>query len=259
MSEPQSPVRVERSGRVLVMTLARPQARNAVNGAVARDLEAAIDLLEGDDELWAGVLTGDGPVFCAGADLKVVANGGLGELVTERGGFAGLVRRERTKPVIAALNGDALAGGMEIAIACDLVLAARGVRLGIPEAARSLLAVGGALANLPRLIGEKAALELAMTAVPWPAERFVQLGLLSGVVPPEALREQALRLAESICANAPLAVRASRAAILAGRDLPEDARWELADRLLADLARTEDFKEGPASFLEKRPPRWTGR
>jgi len=261
MPEPQAEavVRVERVGHILVMTLARPRARNAVNAAVAAGLEAAVDLLETDDELWAGVLTGDGPVFCAGADLKAVAAGGLADLVTERGGFAGFVRRARTKPVIAALNGDALAGGMELAIACDLVLAAEGVRMGIPEAARSLLAVGGALANLPKLIGEKAALELAMTALPWPAERFVGLGLVSAVVPQADLRAQALRLAESICANAPLAVRASRAVIVDGRELDQNARWELAERHLAELVATADYREGLESFVEKRQPRWTGR
>lgn len=145
-------------------------------------------------------------MFCAGADLKAVAAGGLADLVTEHGGFAGFVRRTRTKPVIAAFNGDALAGGMELAIACDIVLAAEGVRLGIPEAARSLLAVGGALANLPKLIGEKPALELAMTALPRPAERFVGLGLISAVVPQSELRAQALRLTESLSVISVVAV-----------------------------------------------------
>lgn len=261
MPEPQEdrPVWTERRGHVLLMTLSRPAARNAVNPALAASLEAAIDRLEAEHELRVGLLTGQGSVFCAGADLKSVAAGGLTSLLTERGGFAGFVRRRRTKPVIAALNGDALAGGMELAIACDLMLAAEGVRLGIPEAARSLLAVGGALANLPRLIGEKATLELAMTALPWPAERFIGLGLVSAVVPKAELLVKALRLADSICANAPLAVRAARAAVVEGRELDEDARWELAERHLADLTGTADYREGLESFVEKREPRWQGR
>ena len=250
---------VERRDKVLLLTLNRPEARNAVNAAVASALEAAIDVLEEDASLWAAVLTGNGPVFCAGADLKAVSRGEAGGLMTERGHFAGFVRRERSKPVIAALNGDAVAGGMEIAIAADLIVAAEGVRLGIPEVKRSLLAVGGALANLPRLIGEKAAMELALTGDVWPAERFVSLGLVSSVVPKEKLLDSAMALAEAICRNAPLAARAARRSILGGRDLAEDERWKLADREVAELFQTEDFAEGPRAFIEKREPRWVAR
>jgi enoyl-CoA hydratase len=259
MGDDAGPVRAERSDRILTITLDRPQARNAVNGAMATSLEAAVDLLERDDNLWAGVLTGTGPVFCAGADLNAVAAGRFADLLTPRGGFAGFVRRERTKPIVAALDGDALAGGMELAIACDLLVAAEGVRLGIPEAARSLLAIGGALANLPRLIGEKAALELALTAAPWPAERFATLGLVSRVVPAGTALTEALALVRTICANAPLAVRGARRAILAARDLDEPARWDLAEHELAALQHTDDYHEGPRSFAEKRAPHWTGR
>lgn len=258
MSDP-GPVRTERHGRVLVITLDRPRARNAVDAAVAAGLEAAVDALEDDDEVWAGVLAATGSVFCAGADLAAVAAGRFDELLTERGGFAGFVRRDRAKPIVAALDGDALAGGMELAIACDVLVAAEGVRLGIPETARSLLAVGGALANLPKLIGEKAALELALTATPWPAERFVTLGLISRLVPAGTARDEAIAVATSICTNAPLAVRGARRAITAGRDLPEHERWALAERELAALAHTADYHEGPRSFVEKRAPHWIGR
>lgn len=257
MTEPA--VLTERRDRVLIITLNRPEARNAVDGALAQGLEQAIDLLEDDDNLWAAILTGTGPVFCAGADLKAVAAGNLDELRTERGGFAGFVQRGRTKPVIAALTGDAIAGGMEIAIAADLIVAGSDVRLGIPEAGRSLLAIGGGLAELPRLIGEKAALELALTATPWPAPRLASLGLISRIVEPPAVLGEALSLADSICVNAPLAVRASRRVIVGGRDLDSDARWALAERELARLADTADYQEGPRSFVEKRAPRWSGR
>lgn len=239
------------------VTLNRPAARNAVNHDVATGIEAAIDELEQDDDLWAGVLAGNGPVFCAGADLKEVAAGCFSGLRTERGGFARLVNRERTKTLIAALAGDALAGGMEIAIACDLLVAGDQVRLGLPEAARSLLAVGGGLAELPRLIGEKAALELAITATPWPAQRLAALGLISRVVSADSVLDEAHSLARMICRNAPLAVRAARQVIVSGRDLDTAARWALADQKRARISDTNDYLEGPRAFLEKREPRWS--
>jgi len=250
-------VRTHTQGRVLVVTLDRPQARNAVNGELARGLEAAVDRLESSDDLWAGVLTGEGPAFSAGADLKVVAAGSQQELLTERGGFAGFVQRERTKPLIAALQGDAVAGGMEIAIACDLIIAATGVRMGLPEVSRSLVATGGGLVRLPKLIGEKAALELAMTGTAQPVEHLAGLGLVSRVVPADEVQRQAVELAERICANAPLAVRAARRVIVEGADLDEPQRWRLGDEELARIARTNDFAEGPRAFVEKRSPRWT--
>lgn len=252
-------VRVDRDGHVLMITLNRPEARNAVNAAVTRGLEAALDVLESDDELWIAILAATGPVFCAGADLKAVAAGQMADLTTERGGFAGFVRRERSKPVIAAVHADAVAGGMELAIACDLIVAGAGARMGIPEVARCLIAAGGAVAELPRLIGEKAALELAMTGDPWPVERFAELGLVSRVVPADAVLAEARGLAERIGQNAPLAVRGSRRAIRAGRDADTATRWDLVQRELAALLSTEDFAEGPRAFVEKRPPRWTGR
>ena len=249
----------ERRGKILILTMNRPEARNAINAAMAEALEAGIDDLDGDESLWAAVLTATDPVFCAGADLKAVSRGEGAGLMTARGHFAGFVRRERSKPVIAALNGDAVAGGMEIAIAADLIVAAEGVRLGIPEVKRSLLAVGGALANLPRLIGEKAAMELALTGGTWPAERFVSLGLVSAVVPKAKLLDSAVALAEEICKNAPLAVRAARRSILGGRDLAENDRWDLAAREAGELMKTEDFWEGPRAFVEKREPKWVAR
>lgn len=252
-------VRTERRGHVLLITLDRPESRNAVDAGVAQGLEAAIDELEGTADLWVGVLTGSGPVFCAGADLKAIAAGGAADLTTARGNFAGFVRRERTKPVIAALQGDALAGGCEIAIASDLIVAEEHVHLGIPEVKRSLLAVAGALANLPRLAGEKVALEMALTGEKLPVQRLHEIGLVNRVVPTGSAVDEAIALAEQICENAPLAVRASREIIVGGRDASEDERWQRGYDEMARLAATDDFREGPLAFVEKRAPNWKGR
>lgn len=256
---PAQPVRTEQRGNVLLITLDRPEARNAVNSELAQGLEAAVDLLEDTDDLWAGVLTGTGPVFCAGADLKAISAGGAAALTTQRGNFAGFVRRQRTKPVIAALQGDALAGGCEIAIASDLIVAEEHVHLGIPEVKRSLLAVAGALANLPRLAGEKVALEMALTGEKLPARRLYEIGLVNRIVPTGQAVTAAVALAEEICRHAPLAVRASRKIILEGRAMTEDERWNLGYAEMARLAQTDDFREGPLAFVEKRAPNWKGR
>ena len=148
----EAKVLTEVRGRTLVITMNRPEARNAVNGDVASGIEAAIDELENNEELWTAVLTGNGPVFCAGADLKAISSGNAAGLQTERGGFGGFVQRKRTKPVIAALNGPALAGGCELAISCDLIVAPEGGKIGIPEVKRSLIALAGGLVRLPRLL-----------------------------------------------------------------------------------------------------------
>ncbi|MEU1549908.1 enoyl-CoA hydratase-related protein [Nocardia sp. NPDC005745] len=241
------------------MTIDRPEARNAINRQVVVGLERAIDQLEGDDDLWIGVLAASPPVFCAGADLKEVAAYGLQRLVTERGGFGGFVRRSRSKPVIAALDGDAIAGGMELALAADLIVARSGVNMALPEVKRSLLAVGGALAELPRLVGEKVALEFALTGAPIPAERLFGLGLVNRLVTSGTAVDDAVDLAETICANAPLAVRASRRTIVAGRDFDSAERWSYAETELRSLESTSDYGEGLEAFVEKRVPRWTAQ
>src|SRR5687767_4374322 len=172
----------EEQGRVAVITIRRPEARNAVNGEVARGIEAAIDRLEEDGDRWVGILTGEGAVFCAGADLKEIAAGRVGELATPKGGFAGIVTRERRKPIIAAVNGPALAGGTEIVLSCDLVVAAKSASFGIPEVKRSLVAAAGGLFRLPRLIGQTAAMEAALTGDPITADRAYDLGMVNEVV-----------------------------------------------------------------------------
>ena len=246
-------------GRVGLLTINRPEARNAVNQAVAEGMEAAIDRLEEDDDVWAGVLTGAGKAFSAGADLKEIAAGNPGALATKRGGFGGIVVREREKPIVAAVDGPALAGGTEIVLACDLVVASTAARFGIPEVKRSLVAAAGGVFRLPERLPLNIAMELAITGDPISAERAHHFGLVNELCEPGQAVEAAMAMAERICANAPLAVRKSRALLLSalGVDVPAGIDASLAAS--ADLGGTEDFAEGPLAFIEKREPNWKGR
>ena len=247
-------------GHVAVLTINRPEARNAVNGDVAAGMEAAIDRLEADDDLWVGVVTGAGPVFSAGADLKAVSTGQAAGMQTERGGFAGIARRERLKPMIAAVDGPALAGGCEIVLSCDLVVASTNARFGIPEVKRSLIAGAGGLFRLPRALPSRIAMELALTGDPIDAERAYALGLVNRLVDPGKAVDAAVELAEAICLNAPLSVRESRTVVRAamGAD-DEDELWRVTNECFGRIAGTEDFVEGPKAFIEKRAPQWKGR
>jgi enoyl-CoA hydratase len=251
-------VRVSREGRVAVILIDRPEARNAVNEEVALGIEAALDLLESDDSLWVGVLTATPPVFCAGADLKEISAGRRFGLRTERGGFAGIVARQRTKPLIAAVEGAALAGGTEICLACDTIVASSAASFGIPEVKRSLAASGGALFRLPRKLPWNVAMEMAMTGDPISAERAYQWGLVTQLTPPGKAVEQGLVLASAIAANPPVAVRAARRAMLACA-ADESTGWKLSEQAMAEAMASEDNKEGLAAFIEKRPAIWTGR
>lgn len=246
-------------GRIALITIDRPQARNAVNGEVAAGLEAALTRLETDDELWAGVITGRGPVFCAGADLKEIAAGRADTLHTERGGFAGITRLPRTKPLIAAVDAPALAGGCEIVLSCDLVVASQAASFGIPEVKRALVAGAGGLFRLPRVLPRTIALELALTGDPIAAERAYALGMVNMLVEPGQAVDAALGLAERICKNAPRAVQASRDLILRGLLADDEENWKLTDAALPVVMQGEDFAEGPRAFIEKREPVWTGR
>lgn len=252
-------VNTETKGRVLVITLDRPEARNAVNGDVASGIEAAIDKLENDPELWVGIIQSSGTVFCAGADLKEVSAGNGRALSTERGGFAGLVKRERTKPLIAAVNGAAVAGGCEIVLSCDMVIAAEGARFGLPEVKRSLAAAAGGLFRLPRAVGTGPAMEMILTGDPISADRAYQLGLVNHVVPLDGLEQAALDLADRIVVNAPLAVRASREIAVNALKLDDAELWKMSAAASKAMSETEDFKEGPRAFIEKRDPVWKGR
>ncbi|GER14496.1 enoyl-CoA hydratase-related protein [Variovorax boronicumulans] len=258
-----SAVTVERlPGHVALVTIDRPEARNAVNGDVASGLEAAVDATEADDDIRAVVLTGAGrEAFCAGADLKEVSAGRGSALRTERGGFAGFVYRERSKPWIAAVNGKALAGGTELVLACDLVVAVRQAAFGLPEVLRGLIAAAGGLYRLPRAIPPNIALELILTAGQLDAERAHGFGLVNRLVPDvDGLREAALALAAEIARNGPVAVRQSlRVAREANSGLDEAALRALTRDAFERVAASEDFKEGPRAFIEKRAPRWSGR
>jgi enoyl-CoA hydratase len=252
-------VEYEEQGRVAVITIRRPEARNAVNGEVATGLEAALDRLEDDPERWAGVLTGEGSVFSAGADLKAIAGGKAGELTTRKGGFGGLTQRDRAKPLIAAVGGPALAGGCELALACDLIVASRNAAFGLPEVKRALVAAGGGLFRLPRAIPPKVAMEVALTGEPLSAERAYEVGLVNRLVDEGQAVKEAVALAERICANAPLAVQESRRIVLAAHTEDDETLWRRSFEGMARMMTTEDFAEGPRAFIEKRAPNWIGR
>lgn len=247
-------------GRVFVITINRPDARNAVSPEVAEGLDAAITQLEETDELWVGILTSsDDRAFSAGADLKVVSQGRFQDMFTPEGGFAGITKRDRTKPIIAAVNGDALAGGCEIALACDLIVAAEHARFGLPEVRRSLVAAAGGLFRLPARIPENVAMEMILTGLPISAKRAYELGLVNRVVPTEEVMDAAFELAGAIIEAAPIAVRESRRVVIDCMRKAEEDGWDHSNRAMARVSGTEDFMEGPRAFVEKRPPEWKAR
>ncbi len=252
-------IEYETQDHVAVITINRPEARNAVNAEVASGIEESLDRLEADDDVWVGIITGAGPVFCAGADLKAISSGQAGGLSTAKGGFAGLVARQRTKPLIAAVDGPALAGGTEIVLACDLVVASTEARFGVPEVKRSLVAAAGGLFRLPKKLPRNVALELVLTGDPISAERAHHFGLVNTLCAPGEALSSALDLARRITTNAPLAVRESLAVVNASERIEDADAFRLSNEAMARLAATEDFGEGPRAFIEKREPQWKGR
>lgn len=252
----------ELRGHTAVITINRPDARNAINTDVAQGLEAAIDQLESDDNAWIGVITGaqtaKGWIFCAGADLKQMSVD-PGGMSTQKGGFAGFVQRERTKPVIAAVDGPALAGGTEIVLACDMVVASKTAVFGVPEVKRNLVAAAGGLFRLPQKLPANIAMELALTgSLAFPAERAYHFGLVNRLTEEGGALEGAMGLASEIEAAAPLAVRESMAIVKATR--PDEAEgWQLSGEGIIKMFSTEDFSEGLNAFIEKREPQWKGR
>jgi len=259
MSETQTAAAVltERRGNVLLITINRPEVRNAINGAVAEGIAAAIEELDGDDGLAVGILTGAGGFFCAGMDLGAFVKGER-PYVGDRG-FAGITQRAATKPLIAAIEGFAVAGGMEIALSCDLIVAASGAKLGIPETKRSLVAAAGALLRLPRRMPYHAVMELALTGDPMPAERFHGFGVVNRLAEPGTAVDVALELAAAIAKNGPLAVAASKQIIERQQDWTLEEMWHEQGVIAGPVMVSEDAKEGASAFKEKREAVWKGK
>jgi enoyl-CoA hydratase len=256
-------IEYEKQGNVAIITINRPDARNAVNTEVAQGIESAIDQMEADDEVWVGILTGaktaKGYIFCAGADLKQMSVD-PGGMQTAKGGFGGLVQRERTKPLIAAVDGPALAGGTELVLACDMVVASKTAVFGIPEVKRNLVAAAGGLFRLPRKIPRNIAMELALTGrLDFPAERAYHFGLVNVLTEEGGALEGAKVLAGQIAEAAPLAVRESRKIVLEATDQPDEVGWKLSGEGIMKMFGTEDFNEGLTAFIEKRAPQWKGK
>ncbi len=251
--QPSDAVLTERRNGVLLITLNRPEAMNAINGDLSHGLVAAIESLDNDAALSAGVLTGNGRGFCAGMDLKAFAAGEpIGPMMT-------FIKNGSAKPLIGALEGFALAGGLELALTCDLLVAAKGIKLGIPEVGVGLFAAGGGLQRLPSRVGYGRAMEMAITGEPITSEEAAETGLVSRLAEPGEAVEVALALAARITKNAPLAVSASKQLIKAATHLPERHFYALQDELMGQVFASKDAQEGPRAFAEKRPPEWTGQ
>ncbi|MGV9928372.1 crotonase/enoyl-CoA hydratase family protein [Nocardia rhamnosiphila] len=252
-----------RDGPVATITINRPAAMNAINSAVADAIGTALDELDSDPTLHVGIITGAGRAFCAGADLKAVAAGHpIDPTIDPAWGFAGLVRHEVSKPLIAAVNGFALGGGTEIVLACDLAVISADAQLGLPEVRRGLVAGAGGVLRLPDQIPPKVAAHAVYTGSPISPETALRWGLVNAVTPPAELIPHALEIARSIAANAPLAVRASKRMMSRRHDVEgsvEKARWEMNNQEMAVIRRSHDVREGTRAFSEKRPPVWQGR
>ncbi|MBK1787329.1 crotonase/enoyl-CoA hydratase family protein [Prauserella cavernicola] len=252
-----APVRVEQRDGVQVITIDRPEVRNAVDTATARAIAAALDELDATDHLVAGVLTGAGGVFCAGMDLKAFL---AGERPSVPGrGFAGIVEGPPEKPLIAAVEGAAVAGGFEIALACDLIVASSDARFGLPEVRRGLVAAGGGLLRLPKRVPRQLATEWALTGALVPASTAHEVHLVNRLTEPGGALDAALELATAIAANGPLAVRATKQILARGEDWDSAEAFDRQRELSEPVRASEDAREGAAAFREKRAPRWQGR
>lgn len=250
----------EVSDYIAVVTLNRPDKRNAVNGDVASALGWIAQDIETNDDVRVAILTSSlESTFCAGADLGEISKGNARALSTKEGGFAGLVKFPRTKPWIAAVRGNALAGGCELPLSCDMIVAADDSRFGLPEVKRGIFAGAGGVFRLPRAIPRNIALEIVATGDPLPAERLYQLGLVNRLVPSASVLDEAKSLAQQISVNAPLAVQKSLEVARQAHDGTEDDLWTASNEASAIVFSSEDAKEGPLAFLEKRAPNWKGR
>ena len=247
-------VETERLGRTLIITLRREHKRNAIDASITAGLDAALNELEDDPELWCGILTGGPEVFSAGADLT----SGPGD-PTPRGGIAGIIRRDRTKPLIAAVEGYAFGGGMEMVLCCDLVVAARSAIFGLPEVRRGLMPDFGGAFRAARVLPANVAREMLLTGRDLPAERAERLGFVNLLTDPGGARAAAIELASQVTANAPLAVREALAIVNAEISGDEEPSWERSDAAHARLVASADVREGIAAFFGKRAPNWQAR
>ena len=254
-SASQPEVLTAKRDRILIITINRPEAKNAANAAVSHGLAAAMDLLDDDPGLSVGILTGAGGTFCAGMDLKAFARG---ENVAVKGRGLGFTERPPVKPLIAAVEGYALAGGTELALATDLIVAARNSAFGIPEVRRGLVAAGGGLLRLPQRIPYQIAMELALTGDTLSAQRAHDLGLVNVLVEPGQALAAAIELAERIAANGPLAVAATKRVIVESRGWSPEDQWREQLKIIMPVFGSHDAREGAIAFAEKRPPHWTG-
>lgn len=254
---PARPVRTERIGSTLLITLDRPEARNAVNAAVATGLTGALDELEADPALRTGVLTGAGSTFSAGMDLKAALRGESPEV--EGRGFGGLTEADREKPLIAAVEGWAMGGGFELALACDLIVTAEDARFGLPEVKRGLIAAGGGVIRLPKRIPYHLAMELLLTGEPVDGHRAAELGLAGRVTAAGQAVAEALRLAEQLGDNAPLALAAVKRVVRAADGASDADAFAFQRGQMAALMASADVREGMTAFAERRAARWTGR
>lgn len=254
---PEKEVLTEKRDGVLIITLNRPKAKNAANRALAVGVAEAIDMLEGDETLRVAILTGAGGTFCSGMDLKAFVTGEFPQI--EGRGFAGLTEYRSSKPIIAAVEGYALAGGFELAISCDLVVAAENSKFGIPEVKRGLAAAAGGLVKLPKQIPSRIAMELALTGDFIDASRAYDLGLINRVCAAGQALDGAIELAASIAANGPLAVAASLQAVSGAQDWSSDEMFERQAEIVNPVFTSEDAIEGATAFAQKRAPNWKGK
>ncbi|MEV4171919.1 crotonase/enoyl-CoA hydratase family protein [Nonomuraea sp. NPDC049709] len=246
----------EGSGRVAILTINRPKARNAVNGAVARGIVEALDTLDARPDISAYVLTGAGGTFSAGMDLKGFLTGDFP--VVEGRGFGGLTEAPPKKPLVAAVEGYALAGGFELALACDVIVASAESTFGLPEPKRGLVAGAGGIMRLPRRIPYHVAMEMALTGDHYPASRLYELGLVNRITEPGAALEGALELARKIAANAPLALVATKRVVVESQDWSLEEMFKKQAAIINPVFGSKDAMEGAAAFAEKRAPRWKG-
>ena len=247
---------VEERGRVLVLTMNRPEAKNAMSMAMAHQIAEALEMFDSRADLSVAVITGAGGTFCAGMDLKGFARGE--RPVVEGRGFAGLVQQPPRKPLIAAVEGYALAGGFEIVLSCDLVVASNAAKFGLPEVKRGLTAAAGGLLRLQHRIPYHLAMELALTGRMWPAPEAADVHLVNRLAEPGGALDAALELADEVAANAPLALAASKQVLVRSVDWPLEEKFERQHEFVDPIRTSADAKEGALAFVEKRAPQWTG-